>query len=158
MFFTGRDDVFQSLRQLLVPGSAMALTQAISGLGGIGKTHTAIEYAYRYHQYYEAVLWLQADSWEILISACMKLADELGLPEQKEADEVVAEVQRWLRKHRHWLLILDNVENPQEILLKFVPTGHQGSGTIEGAAELVSCLEQEYQRVCLALAAEGASA
>jgi tetratricopeptide (TPR) repeat protein len=127
MFFTGRDEVFQSLREHLVPGRTMALTQAISGLGGIGKTHTAVEYAYRFHRDYEAVLWLQADSWETLVSACVQLADELALPEQKEADQVVAEVQRWLRKHRSWLLIIDNVELPQEILSTFVPTQHHGS-------------------------------
>jgi len=50
MFFTGRDEVFRSLRELLIPESTTALTQAISGLGGIGKTHTAAEYAYRFHQ------------------------------------------------------------------------------------------------------------
>jgi tetratricopeptide (TPR) repeat protein/transcriptional regulator with XRE-family HTH domain len=126
MFFTGRDHVFQSLREFLVPGSTTALTQAISGLGGIGKTHTAVEYTYRFHQDYEAVIWLQADSWEVLVSACVKLADILELPKQKEAALTIAEVQRWLQKHRHWLLILDNVENPQELLLNFVPTGHQG--------------------------------
>jgi len=106
--------------------SATALTQAISGLGGVGKTHTAVEYAYRFHQDYEAVIWLQADSWEILVSGCMQLATELELPEQKEVDRVIAEVQHWLRQHRHWLLVLDNVENPQEILSKFVPTNHHG--------------------------------
>jgi len=127
MFFTGRDEVFRSLREFLIPGSAAALTQAISGLGGIGKTHTTVEYAYRFHRDYEAVLWLQADSWETLVSACVRLADELALPEQVEADQVVAEVQGWLRKHRHWLLILDNVEHPQEILSRFVPTQHYGS-------------------------------
>ena len=131
MFFTGRDEIFHSLRELLIPGSTMALTQAISGLGGIGKTHTAVEFAYRFHQDYEAVLWLQADSWETLVSACIQLADELALPEQKEADQVVAEVQRWLRKHHLWLLILDNVEHPQEILSKFVPTQHHGSVLID---------------------------
>src|SRR6266487_4323253 len=129
MYFTGRDDVFQSLRQFLVPGSTAALTQAISGLGGIGKTHTALEYVYRFHQYYEAVLWLEADSWTTLTSECFRLADELGLPERDEQDQIhaIEEVRRWLRKHHHWLLILDNVENPQEILPKFLPTNHQGS-------------------------------
>jgi tetratricopeptide (TPR) repeat protein len=127
MFFTGRDEVFRSLRELLIPGSTMALTQAISGLGGIGKTHTAVEYAYRFHRDYEAVLWLQADSWETLISACVQLSGELALSEQQEADQVVAEMQRWLRKHRSWLLILDNVERPQEVLSKFVLPQHHGS-------------------------------
>jgi len=126
MFFTGREMMLQALRESLKPGCTMALTQAISGLGGIGKTHTAVEYAYRFHQDYEAVLWLQADSWEVLVSQCIQLADVLALPAQKESDQMVEAVQRWLRKHHHWLLILDNVENPQEILPTFVPAGHQG--------------------------------
>ena len=142
MFFTGRGDIFQSLQQSLVPGSTTALTQAISGLGGIGKTHIAAEYAYRFHQYYDAVLWLQADSWEILLSECIQLADELGIPEQEEARKTVEEVQRWLRKHRCWLLVLDNVENPQEILSKFLPTNHQGSVLITTRVHNVEPLAQ----------------
>jgi tetratricopeptide (TPR) repeat protein len=142
MFFTGRDDVFQSLRQLLLPGSTTALTQAISGLGGIGKTAVAVEYAYRYSQYYEAVLWLQADSWEVLTSECIKLAAELELPEHKETDQIIVEVQHWLRKHRHWLLILDNMTSPQEILPKFVPTDHRGSVLVTTRMHSVEPLAQ----------------
>ena len=141
-FFTGRETMFQALRELLVPGSTTASTQAISGLGGIGKTHTAAEYAYRFHQDYEAVLWLQADSWEVLVSACIKLADVLELPEQKEPDQIIGEMQRWLRKHRHWLLILDNIENPQEILPKFVPTDHQGCVLVTTRVHSVEPLAQ----------------
>jgi tetratricopeptide (TPR) repeat protein len=126
MFFTGRDEVLQSLRQLLDPEITNALTQAVSGLGGIGKTHTAIEYAYLFHEDYDAVLWLSADSWEDLVSACIQLADILELPEQKEASQVVVEVQKWLRKHRRWLLILDNLEKPQEILSRFLPSVQHG--------------------------------
>jgi tetratricopeptide (TPR) repeat protein/transcriptional regulator with XRE-family HTH domain len=142
MFFTGRDDVLEVLRHLLVPGSTAALTQAISGLGGIGKTDAAAEYAYRFHEDYEAVLWLPADSWETLTLACGALADELGLPEREDANEVVGEVRRWLRKNRHWLLILDDVENPQEILPKFVPTEHQGSILITTRVQDVEPLAQ----------------
>lgn len=38
LFFTGREDVLRTLEQFLVPGKMAALTQALSGLGGIGKT------------------------------------------------------------------------------------------------------------------------
>jgi hypothetical protein len=46
-FFTGREEVLSQLHDALSSGKA-ALTQpqAISGLGGIGKTQTAVEYAY----------------------------------------------------------------------------------------------------------------
>ena len=62
-FFLGRDGELARLRSHLQAGqtTAHALPQAISGLGGIGKTQLALEYAYRYHQYYQAVLWARAD-------------------------------------------------------------------------------------------------
>ena len=41
--------------------SAVALTQALSGLGGLGKTQTVVEYAYRHRDNYEVVFWAVAD-------------------------------------------------------------------------------------------------
>ncbi len=87
---------------------------------------------------------MSADSWEVLGSACLKAADELGLPEQREMDLIIEGVQHWLRRHRHWLLILDNVEDPQEILPRFVPTGHQGGVWITTRVNGVEPLAQTH--------------
>src|SRR5205085_8529664 len=51
LFFTGREQVLVDLHTALGAGKTAALPQspqAISGLGGIGKTQTAVEYAYRF--------------------------------------------------------------------------------------------------------------
>jgi tetratricopeptide (TPR) repeat protein/DNA-binding XRE family transcriptional regulator len=127
--FLGRDDLLQSLRNKLVPGrKATALTQSINGLGGIGKTQVALEYAHRYGEHYEAVFWVTADSLEVATANVLRLATEvLGLPEQQEAAQQIARVKMWLQKRQNWLLILDNVEDPQQILSTFTPTKHQGS-------------------------------
>lgn len=63
-FFTGREDTLRHLHQALKAENAVALShpQGISGLGGIGKTQTAFEYAYRYGAEYHAVLWVRADT------------------------------------------------------------------------------------------------
>ena len=60
--FTGRRGHLADLRKRLTERGRGRLAQAISGLGGIGKTQTAVEYAYRYRDEYEAVLWLNAES------------------------------------------------------------------------------------------------
>lgn len=64
LFFTGRDEVLSQLHHALQTNTAVALShmQGISGLGGIGKTQTALEYAYRYQSNYTEVFWMQADT------------------------------------------------------------------------------------------------
>ena len=128
-FFTGREDVLQLLRHQLRSESSVALTQAsaLTGLGGIGKTQTALEYAYRYWQDYLAVFWARAASRETLVADYAALARLLELPESDAADQnqVVESVKRWLLTHPGWLLVLDNVED-LALVADFVPTSGQG--------------------------------
>lgn len=131
LFFTGREDILASLYTELNRGKFAALTQAqaISGLGGIGKTQVATEYAYRYRELYQATLWVNAFSRDTLTTNFGMLASLLKLPEQHEQDQniVVQAVKRWLETHEGWLLILDNVED-LEMLADFLPM--QGAGSL----------------------------
>jgi hypothetical protein len=47
-FFTGRESLLEELRAALVPSGPAPQVQALTGLSGMGKTQTALEYAYRY--------------------------------------------------------------------------------------------------------------
>src|SRR5581483_11630855 len=125
--FTARDEVITSLFQAFHKQDSPIQTLAVCGLGGIGKTQTAIEYAYRYRSHYQAILWLQADSPAMLLSQAAKLAQDLNLSERDEQDlhRTIAAVRRWFEERPHWLLIMDNLEDLY-MLNTYVPPAHQG--------------------------------
>lgn len=63
-FFTGREQMLEDLHKALCKTTAAAITQpqAVHGLGGVGKTQLAVEYAWQHHKDHDAVLWAGADS------------------------------------------------------------------------------------------------
>jgi tetratricopeptide (TPR) repeat protein/transcriptional regulator with XRE-family HTH domain len=136
--FRGRDDILITLHKSLAHGGNIALTQhALSGLGGIGKTQTAVEYAFRYRHEYSAVLWVRADSPELLNTDFSALATVLQLDEKttRHQSQATQAVKEWLYAHTGWLLIFDNVEDVH-ILHNFLPTWHGGSVLITTRAQV----------------------
>ncbi len=116
--FKGRESFLDQIRASLqrgVNGSATAITgKAVHGLGGVGKTRLAVEYAWQSVDEFSAVLFLPADSPESLRQNLAQLTGPLvlNLPEQVATEEEVrmAAALRWLDEHRGWFLILDNVD------------------------------------------------
>lgn len=147
-FFTGREAFLATLRDTFLNNSSDSVTQphAITGLPGIGKTQTAIEYAYRYRDQYAAGFWLNAESRDSLLSGYVSIADRLELPDraEKNLDRVAESVRWWLESNSGWLIILDNVEDisvvnrllPNEGGHCLITTRLQATGAIAEAHEL----------------------
>jgi len=115
--FKGREAFLRRLRESLtrLDGGATAIvSKALYGMGGIGKTRAAVEYAWAYREDYTALLFAQADLPEELRRNLAALAEPLLLPEREEAEEEVRlnAVLRWLGANPGWLLILDNIDSP----------------------------------------------
>ena len=118
--FKGREAFLRRLRESLTRadgGATAIVSKALYGMGGIGKTRAAVEYAWAHREDYAALLFVQADSPEELRRNLAGLARPLQLPEREEAEEEarLAAVLAWFVTNPGWLLILDNVDTPDAL-------------------------------------------
>lgn len=147
--FRGREEQLENLwRQLCPPATGEAKvtrTQALNGLGGIGKTQIAVEYAYQAQERgrYKHVLWINAANEEATLASYMALADLLPLPvAQSETDQrkLVTAVKSWLEQcQKPWLLIVDNADE-LPLVQSSLPQRGNGNVLITTRAHAVGAL------------------
>ncbi|MFI9530756.1 tetratricopeptide repeat protein [Micromonospora rosaria] len=125
--FLGRDDELRSLAGQLDEHPGIVIGQAVHGLGGIGKSELALQYAHRYRRQHPVVWWIRADTPANLTADLAALGPAVGLPDRRDGSLTDAAdlAVRWLAAHRGWLLVLDNVTDPAEVtsLLARLGTG-----------------------------------
>ena len=143
--FTGRETVLRHLHESLSNS-----LQALSGLGGIGKTQTALEYAYRYAYEYQAILWVRAETREALLASLAVYAHQLSLPVKYEQDpyRVAKMVIQWLTHQQRWLLVFDNMER-LDLVASFLPSNHQGHILLTTRLQAIGSLGQCIHMECM---------
>lgn len=118
--FVGRADDLDMLHQKLTqPGSICVL----SGVGGIGKSATAIEYTYVFEQEYSFIFWIQAETPVICAHGYGQIATHLCADENvRDQERLITMSREFLEQtKKRWLLVFDNVDDMGAIR-KFVPS------------------------------------
>jgi hypothetical protein len=118
----GREAALHAVRQQLTEGYPTLIGQAVAfiGLGGLGKTQLAVEYAYRFKDSYpNGVIWLNAD--QDIDAQLTELAEKARwiAPESEHKYKLQVALHR-LRTYSDCLIIFDNLEDPQAIA-NYVP-------------------------------------
>src|ERR1051325_1190889 len=118
----GREQALQDVRKQLTSGKRTAIGQTASflGLGGLGKTQLAVEYAYSFKDAYpNGVIWLNAD--QDIDAQLTELSERARWVSPHSEHKYKLEVaQRRLRTYSDCLIIFDNLEDPSAIE-KYLP-------------------------------------
>jgi tetratricopeptide (TPR) repeat protein len=125
--FTGREKVLEALHAQLraVPNAAEPRAAAIYGLGGVGKTELALEYAYRHAADYDVAWWVPGDRTTSTVAALAELARHLGVEVMADQGDMVVGLFRELRGRDRWLLVYDNAGQAED-LAPLLPPGGSG--------------------------------
>src|SRR5258708_869644 len=151
-FFTGREDILEELHRNFHEDQTITLTQpqALYGLGGMGKTQIAIEYAYRCRDLYQVVFWVQAASKETTIADFLKIADLLHLSPTSlyessyDQQQMLSLVKNWFVQHTDWLFIFDNADE-MLLLQEFLPVGGKGHLLITTRDQAVESMAKSFE-------------
>jgi hypothetical protein len=124
--FTGRNEVLEKLHdQLIGTSTAVVLPVALHGLGGVGKTQVAQEYAHRFMADYDLVWWVPSEQRDLINPNLADLAPHLGLRPGDSIGETADQVREALRRghpYDRWLLVFDNADEPGDVT-EFFPGG-----------------------------------
>lgn len=100
--FSGREDIHAFIDQSLgqTDYTSLLKSTALFGLGGVGKTQIAIQYAYRNLEKFDVILWVAADNSIALGQSFRTIADGLGLlgsgDEMKDTAAAIYKMKNWL--------------------------------------------------------------
>jgi tetratricopeptide (TPR) repeat protein len=121
--FTGREaDLISLAESLLNQNTSTIINQAIAGMGGLGKTQLAVEFAFRYGKFFRGVYWLNLANPESITGEIASCGAQMGLPNFPDdlPSQVTLTLNTW-KTNGPCLLILDNFEQVELVneVMKF---------------------------------------
>ncbi|KAF4991480.1 hypothetical protein FGRMN_7791 [Fusarium graminum] len=117
LMFTGRDDILKDINESLqlpqANESDSLRSVTLYGMGGVGKTQIALEYAYRFKGSYTHLIWIKSETEVELRQSLTAVVKALGLRQGGESEQKDVDLaKKWLETtSSRWLAVFDNVQH-----------------------------------------------
>ncbi|KAJ3496070.1 hypothetical protein NLG97_g2939 [Lecanicillium saksenae] len=150
--FFGRSKIMEQIREKLRPALPIRSINSVAvwGIGGIGKSQVALEYAHAQiaEQKVQVVLWLPAETVTELSNAIVEAVTQIkppGFTEGDSPDKMRLVFGKWLQiTDVPWLIIFDNVES-NELLNQHWPKSGSGQVIVTCRSELIAASPAAHQ-------------
>jgi hypothetical protein len=100
--FSGHEDILGAIGESLDPEIVAPSLKSVAlfGMGGVGKTQIAIQYAYQNLEKFDVIFWIAADNAIAIQQSFRTIADGLGL---LGSDEDIKDAAAAIYKMKNWL-------------------------------------------------------
>jgi tetratricopeptide (TPR) repeat protein len=133
-YFTGREEKLLKIQDNFKNKDMVSLTQSVTGLGGIGKSSIALEYAYSNFKKYETIWWVNAETEQTALTSVREFAlKKKIITAEANASEIAEALKYWFmnRKNKNWLFVYDNADAENfDWLEKYLPQTNNGHALI----------------------------
>jgi tetratricopeptide (TPR) repeat protein len=130
-YFTGRVEKLDAIHSNFQSNDGVSFSQSLTGLGGVGKTAIALEYAFRYSHEYETIWWVNAETPVSAFDAYKDFAlhKKLTTSDDVSADEIIDAMKQWFKNNDKWLFIFDNADSDDydKWLESYIPQSNTGN-------------------------------
>lgn len=114
--FVGRNRILNRMEVALSRGeSRLPAITVVHGLGGVGKSQLAIEFAWRHFHRYRFIGWLDAEVATLLAEKIAAMGPSLGVSLCDNVERDASAVLSHLRNFGDWLIIFDNATSYDDI-------------------------------------------
>lgn len=109
--FTGREDVLDKIHEVLerTVGDHDLRTFSVFGMGGVGKTQVALQYAKQKRLFYDVIIWITAETTYSIGQSARDAGKASSLltteAEQKDISAAVVKLRGWLRSTGETILL-----------------------------------------------------
>lgn len=127
-FFSSREEILESIHINFETYAERQIIQVLSGIGGVGKTQIAIEYAYLFLDYYSLIWWIKSETKQGIIDSFIELGRNLDISDNDlnlDEEEKISVIIERLNCIKKYLLIFDNANCFSEIE-KYLPKSNTG--------------------------------